>query len=379
MSGNKLFIKRFLQQLHDQWNVIRSVLDWSIMLYIAIPAAAIAPFLYADIWRNIHSYWDTHLPVSLLLTLILLLSGRGNIRTYLMDADLLFLIQKRRQTHQLKRCGFLTSLLSLFLFEIVLFVLALPVLTQIYHYPLVQVLSLYLAVSAFKLSLMTIKKITDSVITRWLFIILAYSLADILLLTVAPALWAICSAFCSIIMIYLNVTQLKKTNRWVKDLEIESTEQTKYIKLILNFSTGIEKPSVTRRKKPLILFHRSARIFKKRTKENGLLELLLKTFLRSGPNVLSCIQLVSVTCIAVFLLPVWLKWSVYALFIWFMNVWLKILFRKMSGNVFFNVVRFDPTIADPVLLRFQRWLAVPPIIFTGIVVLLSTIYKISLR
>lgn len=379
MSGNKLFIKRFLQQLHDQWNVIRSVLDWSIMLYIAIPAAAIAPFLYADIWRNIHSYWDTHLPVSLLLTLILLLSGRGNIRTYLMDADLLFLIQKRRQIHQLKRCGFLTSLLSLFLFEIVLFVLALPVLTQIYHYPLVQVLSLYLAASAFKLSLMTIKKLTDSVITRWLFIILAYSVADILLLTVAPALWVICSAFCSIIMIYLNVIQLKKTNRWVKDLEIESTEQTKYIKLILNFSTGIEKPSVTRRKKPLILFHRSARIFKKRTKENGLLELLLKTFFRSKSYILSYCQLIVTTCIAAVLLPVWLKWLVYILFIWFINIWLKILFRKMSAHDFFTVVPFDSVIADPVWLRFQKWLAIPSGIFTGIIVALSTIYTFSIR
>ncbi|WP_100488301.1 ABC transporter permease [Sporolactobacillus pectinivorans] len=378
MSGTKLFIKRFRQQFQFQWNVIRSVVDWPIMLYIVIPAAAIAPFLYADFWRNIHSYWDARLPSSLLVILLLLLSVSGNIRTYLLDADLLFLIQKKKEILQLKRCGLLLSLLFLFLFETVLFILALPVLITIYHYSQVQLLSLFLAVSAFKLTLMTIKKLTDSLVYRWLFMILAYCLASVLLVS-APILWAVCGMFCFVIMIYLNIIQLKKTNRWIKDLETESAEQTKYIKFILAFSMGVEKPSVTRRKRPLVFFRNSGRIFKKRSKENGLLEFLLKTFLRNKSYVLSYYQLTIITCFAAVLLPLWLKWVAFILFIWFINFWVKILFRKMCAHDFFTIVSFDPAISDPVWLRLQKWLAVPPSIFMGIVVTLSTILTLSMR
>lgn len=107
MFGNKLFLRRFIWEFQYQWRVICSILDWSIMLYIAIPALVIIPFFYADFWQNIHIYWDARISLALLLTLLLFLSNCGHIRTYLLYPDLLFLIQKKRVIYQLKRNSFL--------------------------------------------------------------------------------------------------------------------------------------------------------------------------------------------------------------------------------------------------------------------------------
>lgn len=377
MSGNKLFLQRFSRELRDRWGIVRSVLDLTVMLYIAVPAVAIAPFLYADLWRNVHTYWNDQMPAFFMPVLILLLSAGGNIRTWLREADLLFLIQKDRLLRQLKRCGLLCSLLSLITVEALLLVLALPVLVEINHFSLPQILSLFLVACSFKLAVMTIRKLTDRMLYRRLLIVLAYMLAAILVLMFQPLLWTLCGLSAFILLIWLNGAQLMKTNRWFRELEIENAEHVRLIRFFLKFSTEIEKPASIR-KKPLFLFRRSERIFKTQSKENGLLELLLKTFWRSGTCCGSYLQVIGLTCFAGIAFPVWLKWIVFILFILFIKVWLNALFHKMTANPFFRIVPFNSEISASVRSRFQKWLAVPAILLAGAAVGLSTLFHVDL-
>lgn len=344
------------------------------MLYIAIPAMTMAPFLYADFWHHVHAYWSAQLPAFLLPALLLLLSGRGNIRTWLLDADLLFLIQKNGVLQQLKRCGLLSSLFFLVVSEVLLFVLAAPVLVGIYHFSQIQILSLFFMVSAFRLTVMTIKKFADKTLYRWLFLLLSYSLANGLVLTLHTALWLLCGTASLAALICLNWTQLAKTNRWFRDMEIENTEHVRLIRFILQFSSEIEKPLSIKRR-PLVFFRRSGRLFKTVNKENGLLELLLKTFFRNKGYMLAYLQLTGITCLAVMLLPFWLKWCVYVLCIPFAWFWLKIVLRKMTASPFFRIVPFDPKISGSVQSRFQKWLGLPVILVTGIIMALSLLFS----
>lgn len=362
MTGKKIFMKRFIREWHFHWNVIHSVIDWTITLYVLVPALIIAPFLYADFWRNIPIYWDGQLPFSLLLLVILFLSAGGNIRTYLFDADLLFLIQRRDILGQLKKGGFLFSIFLAFSGVALIFIVVLPVLVNIYHFSLIEILCLYLAVCAFKLFILTIKKTIDRTIYRWILYLVLFIGSVRLIASLSSVLYGICGAVCILAVVCFHMAQLKKTNRWFRELEIDERERNKYIKFILHFSAEVEKQPVSRRKKPLLLFRHSGRLFKKRDKEHGLLELLLKTFLRNKSYVFSYYQIIVVTCLAITVLPLWLKWIVAIIFNFFVNAWLKILFKKMLANDFFTVVPLNDQIKDSVWVRFSKWVSLPPVL-----------------
>ncbi|MDQ0220300.1 hypothetical protein J2S21_003430 [Peribacillus cavernae] len=113
------------------------------------------------------------------------------------------------------------------------------------------------------------------------------------------------------------------------ELEIEGQERVKYINLIFMLSKEVEKPKIITRKKPL-LFRNSMKIFKRRTPGNGFLELFIKVFFRNGSFIFSYYQLLSVTLLAVFLLPsLWLKVPVFAGFIIMMSIWLSNIYDKV--------------------------------------------------
>lgn len=374
MSGNKLFLHRLMGEFQYQRNVIRTVLDWSILLYIAIPAIAVIPFFYADVWRNIRIYWDARIPVSIVLVLILILSGYGNIRTYLLDADLLFLIQKRKVIHQLKRDSFLYSMFFLFLIECILMLAALPVLVTIYQYTVPQILSLFLVVSAFKLTTMTIKKSVDHVVIRWLLRFITFSLSAMLLASASPLVWIVFGGIAWGLMLWMNVRQFSQTNRWAKDLETEYEAHIRLIRWILRYTNEVPKPQTKSRRKPWFFFRKSGRIFKMRSEENGLLEFFLKSVFRNKARLSLYYKLIGITILAVLFLPLWLKWTVYALFIWFINKWLGTLFRDMAVSDFFVLVPYRSESAEQAGLRFQKWLAIPPDILVGLITAVSTLF-----
>lgn len=373
MSGNKLFFRRLVSEFQYQRRVLKTIVDWSIMLYLAIPAAIIIPFVYADVWRNIHIYWNAQIPFSIVLLLLLILSGYGTLRTGLLDADLLFLIQRRKAIRQLKCDSFIYSMFVLILIECLLLAAALPVLIGIYQFTVQKIFSLMLLVSAFKLTVMTVKKSVDQVIIRWLLRFLGFSLTGTLLINAFPMLWAIFGGTAWAVLLWLNVRGFSKINRWAKDLETEYDAHTRLIRLILRYTNEIPKPRASRRKKPLLLFRKSGRFFKERSEANGLLEFLLKSVFRNKVHLSLYYKLIGITCLAVLFLPVGLKWAVCVLFIWFMNRWLRTLFRDISVNDFFIIVPYHSESAEKACLRFQKWLGIPPDILVGILTALSTL------
>lgn len=379
MSGNKLFLRRFIGECRYQWQVIHTVLDWSVMLYIAIPTVAIIPFLYADVWRNIRFYWDARIPFSIVLILLLVLSGSGNIRTYLFDADLLFLIQKRKVIDQLKRDGFLNSLLFLFLIECILMLAVLPILVGIYRFTVLQAFSMFWIISAFKLTTMTIKKSVDHAIIRWLLRFISFSAAGILLINASFLLWTVFGVIIWVLMLWLNVRQFSKINLWIKDLETEYDAHTRLIRLILRYTNEVPKQQTKNSGKPVLFFRKSGRIFKQRSEENGLLEFLLKSVFRNKTRLSLYYKLIGVTCLAVLFLPLGLKWAVYVLFIGFINKWLGTLFRDMTVDDFFVLVPYQSESAEQACLRFQKWLSIPPDILVGLITVVSTMVILGSR
>lgn len=51
MTGRALFFQRLFHYWRYQWKVFQTVIDWTVALYIVLPAAAFAVYQYAD-WLN---------------------------------------------------------------------------------------------------------------------------------------------------------------------------------------------------------------------------------------------------------------------------------------------------------------------------------------
>lgn len=367
MTGRKLFLQRLWKEWTFQYRVLRSVLDWSVIVYFVVPALIIMPFVYNEMWQDIHLYWNKDIPFYLLMGVVLLLLLRGNLRTFLYDADALFLLRQSLIFYPLKLWSFHYSLLQLIVGTGVLVVLILPILCLVYEYKITEVLLLFIILIACRLCLLTIKKIMARTLSKWslLFIVLLLAIYSLTVLD----FWLLLVISITIILgiYYLQLTFFVKTKRhFLQELDVERTERVQYIKLILSFSTEIEKTPMRLRIKP-ILFFPSKKMLQNRTKgkEYGLLELLLKGFLRNSTLINGYCNLIGITVFAVIFVPVWIKWIIFFTFTFFINSWLKSVYNKLLDNPFFKVIPYDEKCLPTVWYLFKRWIGIPALILVG--------------
>jgi predicted ABC-type exoprotein transport system permease subunit len=377
VSGRVLFFQRVKAEWQYQWGIVKTVLDWTIVLYLVMPTVVIGAFMYAEAWQSIELYWSSLIPFPLMLAVLLLLSAGGQFRTYLLEADMLYLLQRKNILHELKRCALFSSLWLIAAGTALLFLFILPILVQSYHLTGMEVLLLYIGILASRLLFMTIHKVISRTLYQWLFNPVLFAALLILLLTVHPVVYGIGGGIMILLLVFFQLSQITRTNRWFqREIEIEKTERTKYIKIILNFSQEVEKEKISSAKRPWLLFPDSKPIFKTRNKVNGLLEVVLKSFLRNRTNLMSYYKMTAITMGAIFVLPLWLKWIVWIAFVLFIRSWIGGIFRKMKASPFFTVIPFAKDLHYEALPIFQKWVGLPAITLTGLLTALLTILKI---
>lgn len=96
--------RRIAEEWHIRFQTFRSVVDWTVALYVALPAAAFFAFQYATWWREA-PVWLGALPESLLLVALGFVSASGGLRSLLRRADALFLLQRGHWLRSLRVRG----------------------------------------------------------------------------------------------------------------------------------------------------------------------------------------------------------------------------------------------------------------------------------
>lgn len=105
MRPEKLFALRLRYSWKEQLRAWSSVMDWTVWLYIAVPALFIGGGLYRELWLDMPD-WATQFPWGILHPLLMLLAiALGRIRVPLEEADRLFLRQQEHWLRALRRCG----------------------------------------------------------------------------------------------------------------------------------------------------------------------------------------------------------------------------------------------------------------------------------
>ncbi|MET1247702.1 ABC transporter permease [Sporolactobacillus sp. STCC-11] len=376
MIGQKIVIKRLLQEWIMQWKVIQSVVDFWILLYIVVPAAILLPVLYHELWQNVNRYWSPLLPLTFLLYVMLFLSSGGNFRTYLFKADQLFLLQKTTVIHQIKQCALFLSLIHRLLVTVLIYVVALPILIRAFHFDATSIICLFIMFIAYQLIVLTLKKYIRRLLYQKIILFFMLGSASALLSICTPLINGMVGGIIVISMIGILFNQAKSTRAFTRELDIEESERNKYVHLIMGFSMTSEKVPMIRNRKPLILFRNSKRMFKVRSQANGLLEVVLKVFLRDASLIKSYFTFILLTSIAILLIPFWAKWILLAAFFFFMKFWLNIAFKRIIDHNFFYVVPYARSIEGEVWARFKRWVTYPSLAWLGGILSILSLVKL---
>lgn len=103
---------------------------------------------------------------------------------------------------------------------------------------------------------------------------------------------------------------------------------------LLKSSFSLRWDSINHRTNQPLLFRHSTSIFRTKSKDTGLLELLIKSFLRHKVYVSSYGQMVGISLFAISLVPLWIKWLILIAFILFIHSWLKSVLQRMLDHTF---------------------------------------------
>ncbi|WP_028983865.1 ABC transporter permease [Sporolactobacillus terrae] len=376
MTGYRLFVRRLVQEWFVQWNILRSIIDGWILLYFIIPAVVFIPVIYHELWQHVDRFWSPQLTLTFLLYLMLFFCSSGHIRTYLFEADQVFLLQKAHFLHQLKRYALVYSLLHKLFVTTILFAAALPILFRTFGFQENSIACLFIIFFAYQMIILFLKKYIRRPLFQKILISILIIVFNIFIVQSSPLIYGSVGGCIATFMLGLMLIQTHSTNFFTRELEIERSERAKFTGFIMNFSIDTERTTPFRNRKPILFFKKSKRLFKVRSRENGLLELMLKVFFRDASLFKSYSQLMLLTSVAIFIVPFWVKWLLFALFLFFMRFWLNVAFKKIIDHDFFYVVPFNQEIGGEVWVRFKKWIIVPSIAWITTILLIQLLLKL---
>jgi ABC-2 type transport system permease protein len=312
-----------------QYRAWRLAVDWTVALYIVVPALFFAGYQYMLWWQE-PPFWMNGVPYGIVRSGFFLLAVSGTVRYYVEEADQLFLLQRVAWFRGVMAWGAgyslglhagWTAFAGLWLY---------PLLARVYGMALSEVAALMLVVYLFKIYVMLGKQLLAMRFHGWKgFLARAFMLSaaglsfgGLGLLSGQGLLAAAAVALgLALPLIWLLPARLRQKGAFYHDVRREQQEKMKVTGLLLG-AGGIPAPQKPRlrRKRPL-LFPGSGRLFRVRTAENVLAESLIKAVYRNSSKLNLMAYAVAAYSGAVAISPPggyrWIVWlSVSALFVW---------------------------------------------------------------
>lgn len=314
---NKLFIKRLTSEWKYNLGVWKSVIDWTVALYIVIPALAFAIYQYRLWWYNPPKVLAM-LPITIFIAISAFFAWQGTIRIFVKEADQLFLLKRTKWVPGIIGRGisysiFLNLILSLFFFSLMA-----PLLIKHYEISISDFIAFFLITFLIKvLSGLLKQRISLFVqgIKQYLALKGLFVLLSSIFVIILPHIFNSSVLFFLIVLILLICNYVLIQNRiklegtFLADVEREQKESLKYVSFLLSFAGVRVENKKSQRSRPW-LFRKSNHIFKKRTTINGLVELCIKATLRNKGHVTQYMELVILSILTVLALPT-LKWLIW--------------------------------------------------------------------
>lgn len=329
MNPGKLFYRRLRENWSFQYGVIRSAVDWTVALYIVIPALAVGGYHYVS-WLRAAPEWMERIPYGAAVAVLLLVALSGGIRLFVEEADQLFLTQRERWIRGVRWRGLLYSAVCHVVHGALAVALLAPLLSA-HRLPWALLVLLggltgsvrfACAVAGYRISCRHVGWRRYGAVTAQIVLFSAVFLAGAVGLTGVPPLagrtlpvaprpgWVGAVLLFAMIALLLaggiRMARRLAAVKWtfLHDADHERKQRLRLAALMLAQVTDI-RPRRPRRGGPL-LFRRSAPLFRRRTAANTLAETCVKSFVRDRLQRSTYVRLVFFGFAAILLVPPWL-------------------------------------------------------------------------
>lgn len=376
MTPWKLAVRRYRKNLSYQWRAIRTVIDWTVALYIVIPAVLLGTKFYLEwletpvlppILSQVSSIW-------LYPFLFPLFFAR--LRTWAEPGDILFLRQRPDWIHSLVCFGLLELGIRQLASFGVLMLLIMPLLRNSYDLSSMMLLRLFLwGISMSMLFALVKNAIHVQLAGMWR--VLAGWLWNLVLLLAFRAMTAyiIMHPFvfgCALIAVILAVLLLSYWRVHVmytyeRDVDLELEIKMKLTAMLLKQAVDV-KQRKRKGSKPL-LFRRSGYLYKVKRPGQQVGAIGVKTLWRSSSHMIFYWQLLGVGLFAIVVsaaaLPV-LGYIVFPVLCIILGLWLNMYWRELVDSDVWNMFTFDGSVLSEAAFHFTSVNALLPGLLWGL-------------
>ncbi|MFD2681649.1 ABC transporter permease [Bacillus seohaeanensis] len=363
MTSIQLFFNRWKEGIVYQYNVVKTVADWTIQLYLIIPSLFIGALIYRSWWMETPA-WIEEIPIMTFFFIPFFWIWFGNVRIYIQRADFIFLLKHRKLFEGLKKWGVVTSFIMQSIIQLLVVGLLSPFWFLHYNLSLSQFFLFAMIVVSAKWVVLAIKpiifmqsslwkKVLCSCITLWglsLYWLLSFRL--VLITSLLPIIISVLL----LIISGLLLVHFKVGHRYHHyNLLFEEKQKVKWINLIFMTSQDIDVPVKTpKKKKP---WFAKVSLKSKRTSLTSLLEMFGKVLIRNFSHSALYMQAIGLSVAAQFIIPpLWLKLFVMgvvyiAVLIWNDQLWNQFITKHPLGGkykekeVFFKAKKFTLSVA----------------------------------
>ncbi|MED0949403.1 ABC transporter permease [Bacillus mobilis] len=368
------FYKRLRHELGRKWKSIRSITDWTVALYIIIPALIFIGIYYRSLWIEELSMGETVYFGLGLLVFYVITYSRG-VRSFFEQADSLFLISYPAHMQKLMQYGMTYTFIRIAITNVGVVVAMLPVLMKSVGVTKIQVVLfwLFFTVFRFMLSLLT-RFIHVRVGKRWLLWIIKNVISSISLSFFGLSLFLIYkNPFYSIpsigLAVFLIIVLIKEKrnykNCFFKEIEKEIEESMRWTSGIMQVGGHTAKPSSSN-KKPW-MFPRSKKLLGKK-KDSRIVESFLKEFFRTSSARIFYIQIVCISTVSIIMSPRWIAAIILAFALVGISRYARDYWNEFTKKMFLHLYCDEGKL---LLLRWKadRYLLLPVLLLYGIVIL----------
>ncbi|MEJ9114740.1 ABC transporter permease [Bacillus paramobilis] len=368
------FYKRLRYEVRRKWKSIRSITDWTVALYIIIPALIFMGIYYRSLWIEELSMEETVYFGLGLFAFYVITYSRG-VRSFFEQADSLFLISYPAHMQKLIQYGMTYTFIRIAITNVIVVVAMLPVLMKSIGVTKIQVVLFWLFFTVFRflLSLLT-RFIHVRVGKRWLLWIIKNVMFSISLTFFGVSLFLIyTNPFYSILSIGLAVfliiglikEKLNYKNCFFKEVEKEKEESMRWTSGIMQVGGHTAKPSSSN-KKPW-MFPRSKKFLGKK-KESRIVESFLKEFFRTSSARIFYIQILCISTVSIIMSPRWIAAIILAFALVGISRYARDYWNEFTKKMFLHLYCDEGKL---LLLRWKadRYLLLPVLLLYGIVIL----------
>ncbi|MEG7842988.1 ABC transporter permease [Bacillus mobilis] len=368
------FYKRLRHEMGRKWKSIRSITDWTVALYIIIPALIFIGIYYRSLWIEELSMGETVYFGLGLLVFYVITYSRG-VRSFFEQADSLFLISYPAHMQKLMQYGMTYTFIRIAITNVVVVVAMLPVLMKSIGVTKIQVVLfwLFFTVFRFMLSLLT-RFIHVRVGKRWLLWIIKNVISSIslsffglsLFLIYKNPFYALPSIGLAVFLIIVLIKEKRNyKNCFFKEIEKEKEESMRWTSGIMQVGGHTAKPSSSN-KKPW-MFPRSKKLLGKK-KDSRIVESFLKEFFRTSSARIFYIQIVCISTVSIIMSPRWIAAIILAFALVGISRYARDYWNEFTKKMFLHLYCDEGKL---LLLRWKadRYLLLPVLLLYGIVIL----------